>query len=118
MVQADVTKTSVSSDSNPSSRLNLTQAFNSVGTTIVPYVGGLLILAAVLLSSTQLEQLSAPALVACRQHEASSLKVSFIGVALALIALALAVAMFSLPKIEATREFRPMGEVALLPEPD
>ena len=118
MVQAAVTKTSVSSDSNPSSRLNLTQAFNSLGTTIVPYVGGLFILAAVLLSSTQLKQLSAPALPAYRQHEAFSLKIHYIGIAPALIALALAVAMFNLPKIEATREFRPMGEVALLPEPD
>ena len=37
-----------------SSRLNLTQAFNSLGTTIAPYVGGILILAAAPLSSSQL----------------------------------------------------------------
>ncbi len=94
-----------------SSRLNLTQAFNSLGTTIAPYVGGLLILAAAPLSSSQLKQLSAPAMLAYRQHEASSVKIPYIGIALALTALALAIAMFNLPKIEATREFRPMGEI-------
>jgi FHS family L-fucose permease-like MFS transporter len=93
-----------------SSRLNLTQAFNSLGTTIAPYVGGLLILAAAPMSSTQLQQLSAPALLAYRQHEASSVKIPYVFIALALTALALAIAMFNLPKIEQTREFRPMGE--------
>jgi FHS family L-fucose permease-like MFS transporter len=93
-----------------SSRLNLTQAFNSLGTTIAPYVGGMLILAAAPLSSVQLEHLTAPALLAYRQQEASSVKMPYIFIALALTALALAIAMFNLPKIEATREFRPMGE--------
>ncbi len=94
-----------------SSRLNLTQAFNSLGTTIAPYVGGLLILAAAPLSSSELERLSAPALQAYRLQEASTVKIPYIGIAVALTALALAIAMFNLPKIEATREFRPMGEV-------
>jgi FHS family L-fucose permease-like MFS transporter len=58
-----------------SSRLNLTQAFNSLGTTIAPYVGGILILAAAPLSSSQLRQLSGSALLAYRQQEASSVKV-------------------------------------------
>jgi FHS family L-fucose permease-like MFS transporter len=93
-----------------SSRLNLTQAFNSLGTTIAPYVGGLLILAAAPLSSTDLHKLSAAAQLAYRQNEASSVKMPYIGIALALTALALAIAIFNLPKIEATREFRPMGE--------
>ncbi len=93
-----------------SSRLNLTQAFNSLGTTIAPYVGGMLILAAAPLTWSQLEQLSGPALLAYRQQEASSVKVPYIGIALALTALALAIAMFNLPKIETTREFRPMGD--------
>jgi FHS family L-fucose permease-like MFS transporter len=94
-----------------SSRLNLTQAFNSLGTTIAPYVGGMLILVAAPLSSVELAHLSAPALLAYRQQEASSVKMPYVFIALALTALALAIAMFKLPKIEATREFRPMGEV-------
>jgi FHS family L-fucose permease-like MFS transporter len=80
-----------------SSRLNLTQAFNSLGTTIAPAVGGYLILGAQREGATRLQ-------------EASSVKLPYIGIAIALTMLALAIAMFNLPKIEATREFRPMGE--------
>jgi MFS transporter, FHS family, L-fucose permease len=93
-----------------SSRLNLTQAFNSLGTTIAPYVGGMLILAAAPLSSGELDKLSATARQAYRLQEASTVKIPYIGIAVALTALALAIAMFNLPKIETTREFRPMGE--------
>jgi MFS transporter, FHS family, L-fucose permease len=93
-----------------SSRLNLTQAFNSLGTTIAPYVGGMLILAAAPLSSVELDKLSAAARQAYRLQEASTVKIPYIGIAVALTALALAIAMFNLPKIETTREFRPMGE--------
>lgn len=93
-----------------SSRLNLTQAFNSLGTTVAPYIGGLLILGTVPMLPDQLKELPASALLAYRQHEASSVKMPYIGIALALVALALAIAMFNLPKIEATREFRPMGD--------
>lgn len=90
-----------------SSRLNLTQAFNSLGTTLAPYLGGMLILSAAPLSSNQLSQLAAPALLAYRQQEASSVKLPYIGIAIALAALALAIAMFRLPRLEVTREFRP-----------
>jgi MFS transporter, FHS family, L-fucose permease len=93
-----------------SSRLNLTQAFNSLGTTIAPAVGGYLILAPPPKVVTGLQNLSASALLLHRQQEASSVKLPYIGIALALTALALAIAMFNLPKIEVTREFRPMGE--------
>jgi MFS transporter, FHS family, L-fucose permease len=94
-----------------SSRLNLTQAFNSLGTTIAPYIGGMLILAAAPMTDSQLKQLTSSALLAYRQQQASSVKMPYIAIALALVALALAIAMFKLPKIETTREFRPMGEV-------
>jgi MFS transporter, FHS family, L-fucose permease len=93
-----------------SSRLNLTQAFNSLGTTVAPYVGGLLILAGAPMAEDQLSKLAPPALLAYRQQQAASVKLPYIGIAICLVALALAIAMFNLPKIEATREFRPMGE--------
>jgi FHS family L-fucose permease-like MFS transporter len=73
-----------------SSRLNLTQAFNSLGTTIAPYLGGMLILAAAPMSKTALDKLSAAAQLAYRQQEASSVKMPYIGIAIALVALALA----------------------------
>jgi MFS transporter, FHS family, L-fucose permease len=94
-----------------SSRLNLTQAFNSLGTTIAPYLGSLLILSAAPLTAVELNRLSAPALLAYRQQEAASVKIPYVGISIALVALALAIAVFNLPKIEATREFRPMGPI-------
>ena len=94
-----------------SSRLNLTQAFNSLGTTIAPYLGSLLILSAAPLSAVELDKLSIAARLAYRQQEASSVKVPYVGIAIALAALALAIAMFKLPKIQATQEFRPGGDL-------
>src|SRR5271165_6217722 len=47
-----------------SSRLDLTQAFNSLGTTVAPKIGGLLILSAAPLAMEQLRQLSPGALQA------------------------------------------------------
>jgi MFS transporter, FHS family, L-fucose permease len=93
-----------------SSRLNLTQAFNSLGTTIAPYFGGLVILAAAPLSAAAMEKLSTSNLLAYRQAEASTVKIPYVGIAVCLAALALAIATSHLPKIEATREFRPMGD--------
>jgi len=61
-----------------SSRLNLAQAFNSLGTTIGPYLGGALILTAVPLSMESVRQLSPEALQAYRIHEASSVKLPYI----------------------------------------
>src|ERR1700690_3704028 len=45
-----------------SSRLNLAQAFNSLGTTIGPYLGGLLILSVATKSGEEMQQMSASAL--------------------------------------------------------
>src|SRR5271170_4634583 len=61
-----------------SSRLNLTQAFNSLGTTIAPYVGGLLILAAAPLTIEEIRQMAAPALQAYRLQQASSVKLPYL----------------------------------------
>src|SRR5579864_8461692 len=49
-----------------SSRLDLTQAFNSLGTTIAPTIGGLLILSGAPLAMERLRQLTPPALHAYR----------------------------------------------------
>src|SRR6202162_2884491 len=57
-----------------SSRLNLTQAFNSLGTTIGPYLGGLLILNAHFKGTGETRQMSADVLQTYRVQEASSVK--------------------------------------------
>src|SRR5438876_4127219 len=54
-----------------SSRLNLTQAFNSLGTTIAPYFGSLLILSAAPKAASELHRMSADVLQAYRVQEAS-----------------------------------------------
>src|ERR1700688_4567131 len=71
-----------------SSRLNLTQAFNSLGTTVAPKFGSLFILSAAPLAIAAVRKLSPADLQAYRLHEASSVKVPYIGIAIALVALA------------------------------
>jgi FHS family L-fucose permease-like MFS transporter len=90
-----------------SSRLNLAQAFNSLGTTIAPYLGSILILSAAPKSIEEIRALSASALQAYRIHEASSVKLPYLYIALALVLLGLSVAIFKLPRIEQTQDFRP-----------
>jgi FHS family L-fucose permease-like MFS transporter len=84
-----------------SSRLNLTQAFNSLGTTIAPYVGGLLILSAAPMSSEAMRNLSAAALHVYRTQEASSVKMPYLVLTIALAALGIAIGISKLPKIQA-----------------
>ncbi len=88
-----------------SSRLNLTQAFNSLGTTIAPYFGGFLILgAAVPKTLDQLKQMSAPAVEAYKLQQASSVKLPYILLTVVLVLLAAAIAMFKLPVISGVED--------------
>jgi FHS family L-fucose permease-like MFS transporter len=79
-----------------SSRLNLAQAFNSLGTTIAPYLGGLLILTAAPQSMDVVRQMSTDALRAYRIHEASSVKLPYLIIGFTLILLGILVALFKL----------------------
>jgi len=83
-----------------SSRLDLTQAFNSLGTTIAPKIGGLLILSAAPLAVEQLRQLAPQALHAYRVQEAASVKMPYTVISVALVLLAILIGTFKLPKIE------------------
>jgi FHS family L-fucose permease-like MFS transporter len=78
-----------------SSRLNLTQAFNSLGTFLAPFFGGFLILSAVPRSMEEIRALAPGALQAYRLHEASTVKLPYI----TLVFLAVAIGSFKLPKI-------------------
>src|SRR6516225_2016053 len=83
-----------------SSRLNLTQAFNSLGTFLAPFFGGLLILSAAPKTAEQIRALTADALQAYRLHEAATVKMPYVGLGVALVLLAIAIGSFKLPKIE------------------
>ena len=68
------------------SRLTFAQAFNSLGTTLFPYAGALLILAP--LAGVSADSLSGAALTAYRQQEAAVVGQTYMGLALALVILA------------------------------
>ncbi len=80
-----------------SSRLNLTQAFNSLGTVLGPYLGGLLILNANSKSMTETRNMAAQALQTYRIQEASSVKLPYLIIGLALVSFATLIATFKLP---------------------
>jgi FHS family L-fucose permease-like MFS transporter len=82
-----------------SSRLNLTQAFNSLGTTIAPYLGSLFILSSAPLAMDEVRRLPASRLLAYRLQEAASVKLPYLGLGITLTVLALIVAKFKLPAI-------------------
>jgi FHS family L-fucose permease-like MFS transporter len=83
-----------------SSRLNLTQAFNSLGTFLAPSFGGLLILSATAISITEIRALAPDALQVYRLNQAATVKTPYVGLGIALVVLAIAIASFKLPKIE------------------
>src|SRR6202050_898647 len=71
-----------------SSRLNLTQAFNSLGTTIAPSIGSLLILSAAPLAIEEIRSLTPAALQVYRTQQAASVKKPYIVMRLLLVLLA------------------------------
>lgn len=72
-----------------SSRLNLTQAFNSLGTTIAPWIGGFFILKS-----------AAAAIAEDPAQQAASVIKPYVGLGIALVLLAVLIGSFKLPKIE------------------
>ena len=86
------------------SRLNLAQAFNSLGTTIGPKLGGMLILSGAPLAAAAISAMSAPQLQAYRVEQASSVKTPYLIFALALMALGVAIALFKLPAIASVEQ--------------
>lgn len=89
-----------------SSRLNLTQAFNALGTTVAPKIGGLLILAAAPLAAEQLAQLGPQALHAYRVQQAASVRMPYTVIGVALVLLAILIGTSRLPEIQTARAQR------------
>jgi FHS family L-fucose permease-like MFS transporter len=91
-----------------SSRLNLSQAFNSLGTTLAPKFGGFLILSAAVLAPAELAKLAPAEQLAYRAQQAQAVELPYIGLALTLFALAVVVYLFHLPAVQ-EMESRPAG---------
>src|ERR1700751_1783359 len=86
------------------SRLNLAQAFNSLGTTIGPLLGSLFILSSAPKTSEEMRAMPDLARNAFRLHEASSAKLPYLGLALTLLLLGVAISKFNLPAFAAARK--------------
>lgn len=82
-----------------SSRLNLSQAFNSLGTAIAPAIGALFILKDRVMTSGEIENLSESARVDYYLNEAAAVQVPFLGIAAFIGIIALVFVFVNLPKI-------------------
>ena len=91
-------------EASASSRLNLSQAFNSFGTTLAPVVAASFLLGDEILGSEAIQSLSDAERLAYYASEASAVQVPFVLLALAFFALAGVVGVIALPKILGTDE--------------
>ena len=82
-----------------SSRLNLAQAFNSLGTTIAPIISATYLLSDTVKSGTEQAALAPDALEAYRSAEAGAVQVPFVLLALAFLLLAGVIWRIALPRI-------------------
>ncbi|MDE1991783.1 MAG: L-fucose:H+ symporter permease [Rhizobiaceae bacterium] len=96
-VAANPYVTALGAPDTAASRLNLTQAFNSLGTTLAPWFGALLILSAVTASADN----ATPAqLDAIHMAEASAVKFPYLLLTVVLLVLAAIFAALKLPHVE------------------
>ncbi len=87
------------SEETASSRLNLSQAFNSLGTAIAPAVGAMLILSDTIKTGDEINSLSSTAKEAYLATEAAAVQSPFLFLAISLIVLAIIVSFIKLPSI-------------------
>ena len=86
-----------------SSRLTLTQAFNSLGTTLAPYFGTLFILSTAVKSAEEIKALDTDALSTYQAAQAAAVQSPYLLLAAVLFGIAVIVAVLKLPKIQASR---------------
>ncbi len=84
-----------------SSRLTFAQAINSLGTTVGPLFGSMLILAVAVRSPAEVRAMAPAARVAYRAAEASSVQMPYLGIAVAMVVMAIALALFRFPDLGA-----------------
>ena len=92
-----------------SSRLTLAQALNSLGTAIAPIFGGMLILSNTVKSADDIAALPAAEQLAYRAAEAQAVQGPYVGLAVALVLLALFVFLFRLPALSDATEQADQG---------
>lgn len=87
-----------------SSRLTLAQALNSLGTTLAPYFGGMLILSNTVRSPEQIAVMPEVERAAYFAHEAQAVQGPYLGLGIFLFLLAVFVFLFRLPALTETTE--------------
>jgi FHS family L-fucose permease-like MFS transporter len=87
------------SENGASSRLNLSQAFNSLGTTIAPIVGALFLLSDSVKSSSEIGLLTEVERKKYYISEAATVQTPFLVIALSIFLLAIIFAFINLPKV-------------------
>ncbi len=92
-VAANPYVTALGKKETAASRLNMTQAFNALGTTVAPYLGALLILSGVVADASQMTD-------AQRLAEAQAVQFPYIMLSVALLVLAIIFSALKLPTIE------------------
>lgn len=85
-----------------SSRLNLTQAFNSLGTTVAPLFGSLLILSVAVKTAEEIKSMTPNELTQYQLTQASAVQTPYLLIAAVLFVIAAVFAVIKLPKIEAS----------------
>jgi FHS family L-fucose permease-like MFS transporter len=100
------------SEKTAPSRLNLAQALNSLGTTVAPHFGGLLILSGTVLTATQLVELPAADQAAYRLQQAQAVQGPYLFLAGVLLLLAIFIFMFRLPSFKTEEEAGSEGTFA------
>lgn len=87
-----------------SSRLTMTQAFNSLGTTIAPYFGALLILSTAVKSAAEVNKLNTDELSAYQAVQAAAVQTPYLFLAAVLFFMAVVFAVIKLPDIQSAKQ--------------
>ncbi len=103
-VAANPYVTVLGSAATASSRLTLTQAFNALGTTVAPTLGGILILSAGVLTVQEFNLLPVAEQLAHRAAEAAAVQGPYLALAATLLVLALLFAFARLPQVSHAEE--------------
>ena len=98
-VAANPFVTALGDPATASSRLTLTQAFNALGTTIAPWLGGMLILSGGVLGAAELATLPLAQQALYRATEAALVRGPYLALAAALLVLAGLFAVARLPRV-------------------
>lgn len=91
-------------EATASSRLSLAQGFNSLGTTISPYLGGLVILRTAVGDKDEMIRMSAAGIHAYRLHRAAAVKSPYMTIALCIFLVAILMSRWRFPNLPKSQE--------------